>query len=194
MSHVDYLGPRSSPSKRPTPPQGGPTRGRALGRSRMPSVKKVTALLGVNLVLLVGLPVILGAPFDTPVFLVLGNLALVVPTLACFGYAFRRRSRRGPASWLGLAMLCQGAGNVIYSVWTQYQAHPPVPAPSDIAYLGFYLSVTSAVVWLARREQGSFPRAVWLDGAIGAVGAATVLAAVLSVLHSGPRGSSAAVL
>ena len=34
-------------------------------------------------------------------------------------------------------MLSQAAGNVIYSEWTQYQAHPPVPSPSDIAYLGF---------------------------------------------------------
>ena len=114
----------------------------------------------MNLVVLVGLPVLLGAPFDNPVFIVIGNLAMLVPTLACFGYAFVRRSRRGPAIWLGFAMLSQAAGNVIYSAWTQYQAHPPVPAPSDIAYLGFYVSVAVAVVWLARREHGSFPRAV----------------------------------
>ena len=161
-----------------------------LGRDR----RTITALLVVNLVVLVGFPVLLGAPFDKPVFIVIGNLALLVPTLACFGYAFLRRSRRGPAIWLGLAMLSQAAGNVIYSAWTQYQAHPPVPAPSDIAYLGFYVSVAAAVVWLARREHGSFPRAVWLDGAIGAAGAATALAAGLSFLHSGPQGSSAAVL
>jgi len=160
----------------------------------VPVGKTVTALLFTSLLLLVGCPVILGAPFDTPVFLVIANLAMVVPTLGCFGYAFVRRSRRGPAIWLGFAMLSQAAGNVIYSAWTQYQAHPPVPAPSDIAYLGFYVSAAVAVVWLARGEQGSFPRTVWLDGAIGAAGAATALAAVLSFLHSGPRGSSAAVL
>ena len=91
-------------------------------------------------------------------------------------------------------MLSQGAGNVIYSTWTQYQAHPPVPSPSDIAYLGFYVSVAAAVVWLARRDTGSFPRALWLDGAIGAVGAAAALEAGLSFLHSGARGDSAAVI
>ena len=90
-------------------------------------------------------------------------------------------ARRGPAIWLGLALLSQAAGNVIYSAWTQYQAHPPVPAPSDIAYFGFYVSVAVAVVWLARREHGSFPKAVWLDGAIGAAGAATALDAGLSL-------------
>ena len=154
----------------------------------------VTAVLVVNLVVLVWTPVLLGAQFDKPVFIVIGNLALLAPTLACFGYAVRPRSRRGPAIWLGFAMLSQAAGNVIYSTWTQYQAHPPVPAPSDIAYFGFYVSVAAAVVWLARREHGSFPRAVWLDGAIGAAGAATALAAGLSFLNSGPQGSSAAVL
>ena len=160
----------------------------------MSSATVITSVLLVNLMGLVGFPVLLGAQFDTSVFVVVGNLALLVPTLACFGYAVRRPSRRGPAIWLGLAMISQAAGNVIYSTWTQYQVHPPVPAPSDIAYFGFYVSVIAAVVWLARREHGSFPRAVWLDGAIGAAGAATALDAALSFLHSGPDGSSAAVL
>jgi len=188
LSRIGFLGPRSSPSQRFALLRGAPT------RDRMPVERTVTAVLGVNLVGLVALPVLLGARFDKPLFIVIGNLALLVPTLACFGYALRRRSRRGPAIWLGLAMLSQAAGNVIYSAWTQYQVHPPVPAPSDLAYFGFYVSATAAVVWLARREHGSFPRAVWLDGAIGAAGAATALAAGLSFLHSGPQGSSAAVL
>ena len=119
---------------------------------------------------------------------------MLVPTLACFGYAFFRGPRRAAAILLGLAMLSQAAGNVIYSAWTQYQAHPPVPSPSDIAYLGFYVSVAAAVVWLARRDTGSFPRALWLDGAIGAAGAAAALAAGLSFLHSGAQGDSAAVI
>jgi hypothetical protein len=205
VSRIAFLGLSSSPKQRATPfdqaafeqaasdqaaSNQAPTRRRAVGGKLLP----VTAVLALNLVALVWLPVLLGVRFDKPVFLVIGNLALLVPTLACFGYAFRRRSRRGPAIWLGFAILSQAAGNVIYSTWTQYQAHPPVPAPSDIAYFGFYVSAAAAVVWLARREHGSFPRAVWLDGAIGAAGAATALAAGLSLLNSGRQGSSAAVL
>jgi diguanylate cyclase len=178
MSRIGFLWLRSSPSR----------------WKRLPLEQAITAVLVVNLVVLVWLPVLLGARFDKPVFIVIGNVALLVPTLACFGYAYRHRSRRGPAIWLALAILFQAAGNVIYSTWTQYQLHPPVPGPSDIAYLGFYVSVAAAVVWLARREHGSFPRALWLDGAIGAAGAATALAAGLSFLHSGPQGSSAAVI
>jgi diguanylate cyclase len=159
----------------------------------MPVGRTITAVIVANLVLLDGFPMLLGAPVDKPAYIVTVNLSILLPTLACFGYAFFGPSRRGPAICLGLAMLSQASGNVIYATWTQYQAHPPVPAPSDIAYLGFYVSVAVAVVWLAR-EHGSFSRAVWLDGAIGAAGAATALAAGLSFLHSVPQGSSAAVL
>jgi diguanylate cyclase (GGDEF)-like protein len=165
-----------------------------LGRHRLPVGKTITALLVVNLVVLDGFPVLLHASVEKPAYIVIVNLSILLPALACFTHAFFRPGRRGPAIWLGLAILAQGAGNVIYATWTQYQTHPPVPSPSDIAYLGFYLSVTVAVVWLASREHGSFPRAVWLDGAIGAAGAATALAAGLTLLHPGPRGDSAAVI
>ena len=50
----------------------------------MPVVTAVTVVLFLNLLLLVAIPVLLGARFDTPVFIVIGNLALLVPTLACF--------------------------------------------------------------------------------------------------------------
>jgi diguanylate cyclase (GGDEF)-like protein len=119
---------------------------------------------------------------------------MLVPILACVVHAFLRGPRRPAAIWLGIAMLSQTAGNVIVSTWTQYQADPPVPAPSDLAYLGFYVSVTAALVCLVRRDHGSFPKALWLDGALGAAGASTVLAAGMSSLHSGPQGNAAVLV
>ena len=165
-----------------------------MGLTRIPVTRTITVLLAGNVMLLVGIPVLLGVSLTTPTWIVIANLAMLAPTLACFGYAFFQGPRRVAAILLGLAMLSQAAGNVIYSTWTQYQAHPPVPSPSDIAYLGFYVSVAAAVVWLARRDTGSFPRALWLDGAIGAAGAAAALAAGLSLLRSGAQGDSAAVI
>ena len=162
--------------------------------TRIPVRRTITVLLAGNVLLLVAIPVLLGVSFADPTWLVIENLSMLVPTLACFGYAFLQGPRRAAAILLGLAMLSQAAGNVIYSSWTQYQARPPVPSPSDIAYLGFYVSVAAAVVWLARRDTGSFPRALWLDGAIGAAGAAAALAAGLSLLRSGAQGDSAAVI
>ena len=128
-----------------------------------------------------------GAAYDST-FGLIANLAMLVPTVACFARAVVGGPRRAAACWLGFAMLSQTAGNVIYSTWTQFQADPPVPSPSDFAYLGFYVSVTAAVVCLVRRDHGAFPRALWLDGALGAAGAATALAAVMSPVLSSPQG------
>jgi diguanylate cyclase len=165
-----------------------------MGLTRIPAPRTIAVLLAGNVLLLVAMPVFVGISLTDPTWIVIENLAMLLPTLACFGYAFFDGPRRVAASLLGLAMLSQAAGNVIYSAWTQHQAHPPVPSPSDIAYLGFYVSVAAAVVWLARRDTGSFPRALWLDAAIGAAGAAAALAAGLSLLRSDAQGDSAAVI
>ena len=45
-----------------------------------------------------------------------------------------------------------------------------------------------------RRDHGSFPRALWLDGALGAAGAATALATALSPVLSGTQGELDVVL
>ena len=119
----------------------------------------MTVLLAGNVVLLVGIPVLVGVSFVNPTWLVIENLAM----LACFVYACFPGPRRVAAILLGLAMLSQAAGNVIYSAWTQYQAHPPVPSPSDIAYLGFYVSVAAAVVSEATEAPTSTPCDQWRD-------------------------------
>jgi diguanylate cyclase len=155
--------------------------------------RTIPVLLVGNLVLLLGFVTLNGASYGNPAFIVVGNLAMLIPTLACFVQARRPGPRRAAAILLGCAMLCQATGNVIFSTWTQYQADPPVPSPSDIAYLGFYVAVAVAVVWMARREHGSFPRALWLDGAIGAAGAASTLAGGMTLVGAGPAGNSAAV-
>ena len=134
-----------------------------------------------------------GAGYDS-LYGWVGNFTMLVPTAACFALAWLGGPRRAPAIWLGLAMLSQTAGNVITSVWVQFQASPPVPSPADFAYFGFYVCVTAAIVCLARRDHGSFPRALWLDGALGAAGAATALAAALSPVFSAVQGNLATVL
>jgi hypothetical protein len=134
-----------------------------------------------------------GAPYDSTYGWV-GNLAMVVPTAACFACAWLDRPRRAPAIWLGLGLLSQTAGNVLISTWLQFEAHPSVPSPADLSYFGFYVCVAAAIVCLVPRDQGSFPRALWLDGALGAAGAATALAAALSPVLSATQGDLATVL
>jgi hypothetical protein len=147
-------------------------------------------LLAGNLVLLCVFQAVRGGASYDSLYGWVGNLTMVVPTMACFAVAWRGGLRRAAAIWLGLAMLSQTAGNVITSVWVQYQAHPPVPSPADFAYFGFYAFVTAAVICLVPRDHGAFPRALWLDGALGAAGAATALAAALSPVLSARRATS----
>ncbi len=134
-----------------------------------------------------------GAGYDS-LYGWVGNSTMLVPTAACFALAWVGGPRRAPAIWLGLAMLSQTAGNVLTSAWLQFEASPPVPSPADFAYFGFYVCVTAAIVCLVRRDHGSFPRALWLDGALGAAGAATALAAALSPVFSATQGNTATVL
>ena len=151
-------------------------------------------LLAANVLLLVAFQTLQGPVAYNSLYGWVANLSMLVPTAACFAHALLGGPRRAAAVWLGLAMLSQTAGNVIYSTWTQFQVNPAVPAPSDVAYLGFYVSVAAAMVCLVRRDQGSFPRALWLDGALGAAGAATALAAVMNPVLSNRQGDLDAVL
>jgi diguanylate cyclase (GGDEF)-like protein len=162
----------------------------------MPRNLRTTAavLLAVNMAGLIVFQTLRdGASYDA-VYGWVGNFAMLIPTVACFVCAWLGGPRRAPAIWLGLAMLSQTAGNVIVSTWLQFQADPPVPSPSDFAYFGFYACVTAAIVCLVRRDHGSFPRALWLDGALGAAGAATALAAGLSPVLSATQGNFDTVL
>jgi diguanylate cyclase (GGDEF)-like protein len=124
----------------------------------------------------------------------IANLVMIIPVVACFALAASSAPRRAAAIWLGAGMLCWAAGNVIFVWWTQFQADPPVPSPADIAYFGFYFCVAAAMVSLARRDMGSFSRMLWLDGALGAAGAATALTVVLRSAFSGDGGRPGAVV
>ena len=154
----------------------------------------VAVLLALNMVGLIVFQVSRGGASYDIAYGWVGNFAMVVPTVACFVCAWLGRARRAAAIWLGLAMLSQTAGNVIVSTWLQFQTDPPVPSPSDFAYFGFYVCVTAAIVCLVRRDHGSFPRALWLDGTLGAAGAATALAAALSPVLSATQGNFDTVL
>jgi diguanylate cyclase (GGDEF)-like protein len=119
----------------------------------------------------------------------IGNLAMVVPIAACVVLALRGGPRRTAALWLGAGMICWAAGNALYLVWIQFETNAPAPSSSDFAYFGFYVCVVGAMISLARRDIGAVPKSLWLDGVLGAVGAATVLAAALNSVLVRPAGN-----
>ena len=123
----------------------------------------------------------------------LANVVLALPGLACLVHAARGGAHRAAALLLGLAMTAFAAGNVAYTSAIQYQLEPSVPSAADLGYLGFYpLALASVVVLL--RAGGRPGVAVLLDGALGAIGAATALAALLNPVLSSIGGDLAEVV
>ncbi len=108
------------------------------------------------------------------------TLLVLPPIVACLLRARQGGSRGSGAAWFAASMICFAAGNAIYVGWVQHQAHPPVPSPADIMDLAFYPCVGLGALCLLRRDGLPARRGLWLDGALGAAGAATALAAILS--------------
>jgi diguanylate cyclase (GGDEF)-like protein len=134
-----------------------------------------------------------GAGYHAPRDAWLANLVLLAPAAACLLRAARGGPQRLAALCLGLGMLSFAAGNIAYVAAIQFQGEPPVPSLADVGYLGFYPCACAGVLALVRR--GGAPGAgVWLDGAVGAAGAATALAVLLDPVLSSIGGDAVAVL
>jgi diguanylate cyclase (GGDEF)-like protein len=123
-----------------------------------------------------------------------GNLVLIPPTMACFLRAFIGGPRRAAAMWLGIGLASFTFGNVVYVGWIQFDRNAPDLNASVIGYLGIYPAFAAAVACLVRRDGGRIPRAVWLDAALGAAGAATALAAAMNPVLRGIEGDLGQVL
>ena len=123
----------------------------------------------------------------------LANLALALPGVMCLARAATPGPNRLAAALFGLGMLSFAAGNVAYVAAIQSQLEPAVPSPADVGYLAFYpLACAGAVAML--RDTRRLGAAIWLDGAVGAAGAATALALLMNPVLSGIAGNAAEVL
>ena len=99
------------------------------------------------------------------------------------------RGLRGPGergAWLlmGLGVLAWGLGLLYYTLVQWDLETIPVPSPADAGYLMVYPPVFAALMLLYRSRIRGRSGALWIDGAIGAlavgaIGAAVVLDAVL---------------
>ena len=152
------------------------------------------ALLAANMAMLVVFQAVRGGAGYDSLYGWVGNFTMLVPT----AHLLRARVGGGPAPGPGdLAR----AGDALADGRQRDQlrlaavsGQPPVPSPADIAYFGFYVaSPPRSSAWCGATK-GSFPRALWLDGVLGAAGAATALAAALSPVFSSRQGNLATVL
>jgi diguanylate cyclase (GGDEF)-like protein len=117
--------------------------------------------------------------FSTVVDGWLGMLTVWAPAAVCW-LAVHRVGRRRPEVLLAAGAVTSFAvGDTYYLLMTIGGGSVPFPSPADVGYLLVYPLLLAAVtVTVSGRARGLAP-SVWLDCAVGSLGAAAVLAVVL---------------
>ncbi|HSP52396.1 MAG TPA: EAL domain-containing protein, partial [Cryobacterium sp.] len=136
--------------------------------------------------LLVGYVIGLLAGFG-PVFA--GALSLItasLPALLCWAAVLRAKRGRTQLILVSSAMTAFALGNNYFVLAGGEQL--PFPSLADIGYTLFYPLILAGLAVLAHRQHHQMPRSVLVDGAVGSLGAASVLAVLL-----GPVIASAGV-
>jgi diguanylate cyclase len=109
--------------------------------------------------------------------------------------AVRVRDQR--TAWIVLAagLSLYGAGNVVWALFYENMAAPPIPSFSDVLWIALYPASYVGLVMLARENNRAAPAGVWLDGLIAGLGFAALGAAVVfrPVLESA-TGSVAGII
>jgi diguanylate cyclase len=123
------------------------------------------------------------------------SLVYVVAAAIVVFRAVRVREQRGAWIVLAVGLSLYGAGNVVWALWYEHMASPPIPSFSDVLWIALYPASYIGLVMLARESGRATPSGVWLDGVIAGFGFAALGAAVVfrPVLESA-TGSWAAIV
>jgi diguanylate cyclase (GGDEF)-like protein len=109
----------------------------------------------------------------------LGVVTQWVPAAVFWVATVRTGFRRPDVVFATLAVTFNAAADTYY-VWAMDAGGDlPFPSPADIGYLLFYPLMLAAVVALIRSQMRGLAWSVLLDGAVGALGAAAIMAALL---------------
>ncbi|HEX7462747.1 MAG TPA: EAL domain-containing protein [Dermatophilaceae bacterium] len=112
-----------------------------------------------------------------------------LPAAVCWLALSRAGLRRWEVLLAAAAVTSVAAADTYYAPWTSSWS-PPFPNPGDVGYLLFYALMLAALALVVRRDARGQSWSVWLDAAVGSLGAAAVLAVVLNpVLASALTGS-----
>jgi len=115
-----------------------------------------------------------------------------LPAVVCWRAVARVGFRRGEILLTALAMTFAAAGDTYYAPLTSTWS-PSFPNLGDLGYLLFYLLMLTMLVVLVRRDVSGQSRSVWLDCAVGSLGAAAVLAVALNPVIQPAVASSVSV-
>jgi two-component system, sensor histidine kinase and response regulator len=97
----------------------------------------------------------------------------------CALRAFAVRGERLAWGLMAGAICCWGIGEMYYDAFLANAASVPIPSPADAFWLLFYIPAYAAVVALTRVRLPHLGAGLFLDGLIGALGVASVSAAIV---------------
>ncbi|MFZ0161812.1 MAG: EAL domain-containing protein [Kineosporiaceae bacterium] len=133
-----------------------------------------------------------GTGFDVVVDGALGMLTQWVPAACCWvGFARATgRRERWPLTGVAVAASAYAAANSYYIAVASQDGSVSFPSWADAGYLAFCPVMIGALIFQIHRTRRGVATSVWLDSAVGSLGAAAVLAVLLEpVLTPALHGS-----
>jgi hypothetical protein len=119
------------------------------------------------------------APFSSPLASCLYTTIEFGASLVCLAAVLRRRRER--AAWLliGLGALLWAGGDLVWTLWFDNLDDPPYPSVADALYLASYAGIYVGILLLLRARVRPIRPAQWLDGMVGGLAAAAIVAALV---------------
>jgi hypothetical protein len=102
-----------------------------------------------------------------------------VGSAMCLLAAAVRRRERSAWAVIGIGLLFWAGGDLVWTLWLGNLENPPYPSVADGLYLGSYIAFYVGLLMLLRSRLRPIRTAQWLDGALGGLAAAAVVAALV---------------
>ncbi len=118
----------------------------------------------------------------------LGQVSCWLTVVLAGSAAVRPGSRRAEAAWITLALTGFSIGNTLYLHAASRGAQLPFPSAADVGYLSVYPCALVALTLAVRRQVRAGAGSVGLDGVVGGLGAAAVLALALGPVLADASG------
>src|SRR4029077_11441535 len=90
--------------------------------------------------------------------------AEILAVAICAARVWRRREDRLAWGLIAFGLLTWKAGDLVWTVWLNNLADPPVPSIADWLYLAMYPVTYAALMLLIRSHRGHVAAEQWLDG------------------------------
>jgi diguanylate cyclase (GGDEF)-like protein len=136
-----------------------------------------------------------GAAAETPIRDWLSSAVYILVAVIVALRAIKVEHKRVSWAIFAVGLSLYGLGNVLWSLWFEHLANPPIPSICDALWLSFYpLSYAGIVGFASSKGQRKPPAGVWLDGLVAGAGLASIgAAAIFHQVLASTTGSSVAV-